>query len=772
MAWNSPQRKDIQGASAKGLAFGAPVSTDPAKLIRGYHDSWDIERAWQDGAKKVTWVFRCIDAIAGNVARLPARGRKNNDPKGTIVTNRDELQLLNMRANPGEDSFAFRYRLSSQLLLSTRGAFVEMVRGRGGQVVALHLLPPQFTSPIPDPKKFVSGYEVVLPNGSGPQILKPEDVLWFKRPHPLDPYLSSTPMEAAGVAIEIENLSRLYNRNFLINDGRPGGLLVIRGEIDEDDRQELESRYRPNIARTGSVSVIASEDGADFIDTGANPRDAAYSEMRRITKEEILAAFGVPESQVGNASGRTYANAAEEGRVFWYETLGPHMEMLARGFDSLIDDLWIDFDTSEVPALMYGEQEMHRFLLEEQRSGLISVNEYRIGTGRKKVKSDLADSLLFNPNVMPIANTTKAMPSPDAAGGMAGAVPGAVPGAPGAVPGVEGGVVPGAEAGGMPPEGMPPEGGAMPPDQGGMPPAGAAPEGGVPVPAGEEALPPEEDDEEEELLDPAAQLRELANPTIKQRPVRPGGIETKSENKAEDDWEVKTETTVDRWTQILDRNLERLYERQQRVVLEKAMGAKSQKMLMAGSLATPMIFDADVWNRQLNDDIRPILAGIVAEAAENMGRDEVDAEQVRAFLNDQVRRLQKVNSSLANDIAAAIISASAMDSYEDRGGLLKTALMAIFVDLSGRRRENIAAHEAQTAYNAGTYFASLGSDKSLKTWVTRGDGRVRDAHKTLAGKTVGIGEGFTVKGATLRFPGDPLAPLDLTMGCRCRLRLR
>ena len=86
----------------------------------------------------------------------------------------------------------------------------------------MHLLPPQDTSPIPHPTKFVSGFEVELGDGNKRKI-DPDKVIWIRKPHPLDPYRSITPMEAAGIAIEIEQLAKVYNRNFLLNDGRPGG---------------------------------------------------------------------------------------------------------------------------------------------------------------------------------------------------------------------------------------------------------------------------------------------------------------------------------------------------------------------------------------------------------------------------------------------------------------------------------------------------------------------------------------------------------------------
>lgn len=731
MAWNS--NKSLGNYDQKAaLNAGAPVAFNPSFAGKPYSDSWDIERAYREGVQKVTWVFRCIDAIAGNQARLPMVLKKDNSPEGAIIKRKESiLDILNSKSNDGENSFIFRYRLSAQILMSSRGAFVEKVFGRDGRVIALHLLPPQHTRPIPDPKKFVAGYEVDMRNGTK-VTLKPEQVMWIRRPHPLDPYLSITPMEAAGVAIEIENLAKLYNRNYLLNDGRPGGLLVVRGEIDDDDKDELRNRFRGNIGKTGATTVISADDGVDFVDTSASPRDAAYTQMRQITKEEILSAFGVPESAIGNAAGRTFSNAGEELRVFWMETMLPHLDMLARAFDELDERYYVDFDTSSVPILIVAKQERARYLMDEFQQGLISVNEYRDGTGKKKVESELADSLLQNPNQTPIANTEKPFkpeeqqPVDMAAGA---AAPGGPPGLPITSPEV-------------PPEELAAAGIPATPETG----APVSPEtGAAPVPEG--AL--------------SAEF---------------GGFEYKSaEQDFDDEWGVKAEQESDRWTEILDRALERYYERQQRVISEKATGAKSRRAMTANSLDIDSIFDSEVWAKQLNEDIRPMLKAIATDAVAlaaqktNMPA-EVEEAEVDKVVDEQIQRMEKANSTTKEEIAAALIIALAMGDDEDRMGLLKAALAAIFANLLGKRKRVIAEQEAQTAYNAGTYLSGIQMGGGTKTWITRRDSRVRGEHTLLHGKSVDIKDGFTVDGAVLRFPGDPLAPINLTINCRCRLR--
>ena len=734
MAWNSRSSKGISQDRAKALNPGAPVAYNPSAVGKPYRDSWDIERAYREGFQKVTWVNRCIDAIAGNQSRLPVVLREDNSPSGRIIkkTDRKILDLLNTKSNMGENSFVFRYRLSSQLLMSSRGAFIEKIRSRDGELIALQLLPPQHTAPIPDPKKFVSGFEVDMRNGTK-VVLKPEDVVWIRKPHPLDPYLSLTPMESAGIAIEIENLSKLYNRNFLLNDGRPGGLLVVRGEIDDDDKDELRSRFRGNVNRAGAVTVVSSDEGVDFVDTGQSPRDANYVQMRQIQKEEILAAFGVPESVIGNAAGRTFSNAAEEHKVFWNETMLPHLETIARGLDELDEEYYIDFDVTDVPVLVLYKQERDKYLMSEFQTGLITGNEYREGAGRKQIDSELMNAMLANPNLTPIGYTNKKFVQQQQA----------MPGMPG----------------GVPPAGAP--GGPMVPGMMPSPPVPGAPqmEGEVP----------------QEGMTAAIQAEEMAAQqaaAMSQASAFNDQITVKS---LRDDWDTKADNSIDRWVEILDSAMERFVERQQRVILEKAAGSKSRKALEAGNLDYENIFDQQIWDKQLAEDMRPIISGIMNDASTLVSQEvgmqaEIDEKEANEHLKEQMERFQQMNSTTAKEIEAAVLIALSMGQGEDKLSMLKAALLAIFVNLLSKRKRIIAEHEAHSAFNAGSFFAGRSVGAATKTWVSEKDASVRPEHAALHGDTVSVYAPFVVGGQEIRFPGDPSAPLNLTINCRCKVR--
>lgn len=79
------------------------------------------------------------------------------------------------------------------------------------------------------------------------------------------------------------------------------------------------------------------------------------------------------------------------------------------------------------------------------------------------------------------------------------------------------------------------------------------------------------------------------------------------------------------------------------------------------------------------------------------------------------------------------------------------------------------------AWNAATLGAAkalTGPDRPLvKQWVTRHDSRVRRAHRDANAQLRFLDDAFTVGGSPMQYPGDPSAPADLTIQCRCVLRL-
>lgn len=336
----------------------------------------------KDTYDRVTWVFKAVHAVAHNAARLKVIARTGDPEDGPELANHFMLPLLNFRSSPytNEQSYAFRYRVSAQLELCTKGVFVELVRSRGNDVIAMHLYPPGVCTPIPDPKTFVSQYLVTIGNEKVP--VPADRIMWLRNPHPSDPFRSMTSFEAAGMAIDTDWLAHLYNANFMKRDGRGAAIVAVKGGLDDDDADDIKSWFSGGVQSAGETHVIEADE-LSYVDLAKSPRDAQYVEMRALSKEEIFMGAGVPESVAGNASGRTFDNADAEKENFWEEKMLGHLELVGGGYDLLDNDpnTFIVHDTSKVPALQRTAIARRQEMRDEVAGSVRSIDSYLEATG-------------------------------------------------------------------------------------------------------------------------------------------------------------------------------------------------------------------------------------------------------------------------------------------------------------------------------------------------------------------------------------------------------
>jgi hypothetical protein len=92
------------------------------------------------------------------------------------------------------------------------------------------------------------------------------------------------------------------------------------------------------------------------------------------------------------------------------------------------------------------------------------------------------------------------------------------------------------------------------------------------------------------------------------------------------------------------------------------------------------------------------------------------------------------------------------------------------------RARTIAVTSVHQMANAGSQAAMLmlqnRADRPiLKEWVSREDDRVRPTHHEADGQQVPVASYFTVGGFPLLFPGDPSAPAQEVVNCRCSMKI-
>lgn len=712
--------KTFTRASADGfIGIGEKkryATTSYSRPGEPYKDGWDVERGINQALDRVVWVYKAVYAIASNAASLPIGQRVGDWRIGEMKYDAPVLELLNRRPNKTTDAFSFRFMLSSQVLLSKKGAYVEITRNRLGDIASLFLHQPQYVYPIPDATNFVSGYSVEYPN-TPKKIVEPQNMMWIRVPHPIDPYKGQTPLESAGLAIEFDYYSRVYNRNFVINDGRPGGMLVIKGDMEEEQSEEIARRFRgttgSNIGGAGRVTVLSAED-ANFIDTSVSQRDAQYTEARVQNKEEILLAFGVPESVIGNASGRTFANADVELEVFWRETMVPHLTLLERTFDILDDDrtTYFAYDLSSVAILSRDDRERASFHLEELKQGAISIDEYRELTGREAVG---IDELLVPTNLSPVVMSTDGSGLQD------------------------GDRVNPNQRPGQRPDDQPDES---------LPAAGNVP------------------------TSPRVTTDNSNNPSP--RPIYEPALSPLSHPMGEG---VKETSNIQRRTRQLDRleasvtlQIASYFKRQQRVVMEKAGSKKLKERWDSGEkIEVDDFFDIEVWNGQLETDGKTWISAVFLDGAIDIAGDGFDkldmqGKAVQELIADRLSNLLLVNTT------TKINMQKMLEAYIGRPHASFVAELTKWMnDSFSRRIKTIVRTEVSGAFNAGLLWGARQLGYTKKTWVHSNDEDGRAQHHHVSNMTIGIDDNFDIEGKSVRFPGDFVGDGTAVINCRCTL---
>lgn len=783
-----PETKNLSWTG--GYASTTYAGTSNVWSTEGRADGWDLDRVVTEGYERVIWVYKAIETISKHAGRLPIEigvGLSEDGEFEQVIEDDPLLRVLNGQANPVETGAQFRKRLSAQILLSKRGAFVEVTRSNRGTITRLDLLPPDRVIPVPDPRgEYIAHFEFTTLFGEVRE-LTPERVRWIRDPHPTDPFSGVTPLEAAGISIELDYLSRLYNVAFIKNDARPGGIVAVdTTSLSDQEMNRLESRFLPGSEFAGHVSVVgAGPGGMNYVDLAAKPREMAYEHAALNSKLEILAAFGVPESVTGNASGRTFDNAEQEEFNFWSHTELDHLAMISNAFagDVINQEAGIRFNTTSVEVLELPRRRRRAEAREEWNAGLITIDEYRRRAGMPVYNNAHSRALWISPQKAPVP----ARPEDAAALGIQGA----------GDPNAAGGQFPPGNAPNLPLPPGDPAGGdaaaavAQARAEGGQPggPETAGPGAAAVAAAREEGTPGGQPGVAAAVVESARQMEQRIPGEASAAVAEARGLQAKALLPGRTGFEV-TDDDFDQALQTVSAALAPLFDRQKGVITARLRSPKARKGTRYwrddgptdtrggdAGLDVERIVGADRWLEEVSGTLAHVLAGIAHDVSQHtaaaLGASEPPASaaaRVTTAVLDAVYAAEETARHFLDTLSGLLIQAQDVTGdIEDLLALVRTA----FADIGPRTAVGIAESTAVATVN-GAADATAGAigPHIVRTWVTRGDDRVRDAHADVDGTTLPVNTPYEVDGYPMRYPADQLAPLYLTANCRCRLRYR
>lgn len=380
----------------------------------------------REGYTKNGIVFACIDEIATSAADPKLVGVRRNGEDEELIRDHDLVRLID-RPNP----FMSQFDLWSNVMmhLSVAGnAYVLKERSAAGKVVELWLLRPDWVRVIPDRKRFVGGYQYVVP-GLDPQFIPPEDVIHIKNRHPLDQFYGMPPLLPIASWVDIDSWMGNFVKAFFQNAGVPAGILTTNRRLGEDEKRELREKWRADFSGPGGwnkIAVFDGQGGTGGAETSYTPmglplggRGLVVPELEEIASTRIVMAFRVPAEIIGvrlTMMHRGLSKGAMQDALngFWLQTLTPIYKRLADAMAmGLLPEFGgldgLRFDLSQVAALQEDQDALHTRIRADFGASLMSFEESR---ARLSLPPDATPTDIFavNFNITPTLGSELAVP--------------------------------------------------------------------------------------------------------------------------------------------------------------------------------------------------------------------------------------------------------------------------------------------------------------------------------------------------------------------------
>lgn len=283
-------------------------------------------RAQMEAYGQVSTLFSVVDRIANAVSqvewhlyRKQVDGRRTTatgqeSPTRTEVTRHAAIDLWN-RPNPFYDRAEFIETLTQHDCLT--GEQWAVIGRSPLSKLPLELWPvrPDRMEPIPHATKFIAGYVYTSPDGE--QVpLELDQVIYMRRPNPLDPYRGMGPVQAAMIDLESARAAAEWNRNFFRNSAEPGGIIQVDKRLEDDEFDELTERWREQHQGVNNAHRVAVLEQGQWIERKYTQKDMQFAELRGVSREVIREAFGIHAHMLGITEDVNKANAQEGERSF------------------------------------------------------------------------------------------------------------------------------------------------------------------------------------------------------------------------------------------------------------------------------------------------------------------------------------------------------------------------------------------------------------------------------------------------------------------------
>lgn len=187
--------------------------------------------------------------------------------------------------------------------------------------------------------------------------LPAEDVFHLRLYNPEEAVLGLSPLETLRRLLAEETAATEYRAWFWQNGAKLSGWIsrpkeAPRWTPEQRDQFRNEWRAFQGPANAGKSPVL--EDGMEFNPVNMTARDAELIAARKLTREEVAAAYHVPPAMIGIVEAQGYGSLREQHKALYQDTLGPWIALLEGEIERQLlseftdaDDTYVQFNIAE-----------------------------------------------------------------------------------------------------------------------------------------------------------------------------------------------------------------------------------------------------------------------------------------------------------------------------------------------------------------------------------------------------------------------------------------
>lgn len=339
----------VRGLSRPSFTTSNRLPAPPTMMAMEYDKIWRTQPA-----------VRTVTAFLGrNIAQLGLHTFKRKGDTDRERLHDHPLALLMRRPTP----WTTRYRFINALVLDFAIYDVAyLVKSKTSEGTAgLIRLPPSMVEPKGNSWLTPDRFEF---RGTKERVSYDADRVVYFRGYSANEDVGVSPLESLRQILMEDWAGTRMREQVMRNGARVSGYIKRppQGASGVKDwsqtardrfRQQWQQQYVGEGAQAGGTPIL--EDGMEFVAASQTAKDLQYIEGRKLTREEVAAAYFIPPPMVGILDKASFSNITEQHKMLYQDTLGPWLTMIQEeielqlipDFESKAHDFYVEFNLRE-----------------------------------------------------------------------------------------------------------------------------------------------------------------------------------------------------------------------------------------------------------------------------------------------------------------------------------------------------------------------------------------------------------------------------------------